>query len=142
MIRLVLLSIFLSSCSGSQPPKYAPDSPLNRNVSNYEESGHDLEATVNELKEKFRVPVGMDLETLSDRRPIAINVPQGNVADVLNALNQNGQRSTHLIFGSSPMNCLRQRGEDLRRSSGHLAGQATRVPGLLPAQGAISSLVC
>src|SRR5438094_631549 len=37
-------------------------------------------------------------------------------------LNQNGQGSTHLIFGSSPMNCLRQRGEDLRRSSGRLAG--------------------
>src|SRR5213080_1634541 len=58
------------------------------------------------------------------------------------ALNQNGQRSTHLIFGSSPMNCLRQRGEDLRRSSGHLAGQARRVPDLLSAQGVICSLVC
>jgi hypothetical protein len=86
MIRLALLSIFLSSCSGSQPPKYAPDGPLNQNVSNYEESGHDLEATVNEVREKFRVPVGMDLEALSDRRPIAINVPRGNVADVLDAI--------------------------------------------------------
>jgi len=86
VIPLVFSSIFLSSCSASQPPKYAPDGPLNQNVSNYEESGHDLEATVNELREKFRVPVGMDLETLSDRRPIAINVPRGNVADVLNAI--------------------------------------------------------
>src|SRR5213080_1329569 len=40
------------------------------------------------------------------------------------ALNQNGQRSTHLIFGLSPMNCLRQRGEDLRRPSRRLEGAA------------------
>ena len=86
MIRLVLLSIFLSSCSASQPPKYAQDGPLNQKVNDYEDSGHDLEATVNELREKFRVPVGMDLEALSDRRPIAIKVSRGNVADVLNAI--------------------------------------------------------
>jgi hypothetical protein len=35
-------------------------------------------------------------------------------------LNQNGQRSTHPIFGSFPMNCLHQQGEDLRRSSGRV----------------------
>src|SRR5437667_11283484 len=55
--------------------------------------------------------------------------------------NSRGQFSLH-ISGSSPMNCLRQRGEDLRRSSGHLAGQARRLPDLLSAQGAICSLVC
>ena len=86
VILLVFSSIFLWSCSASQPPKYAPNGPLNQKVSNYEESGHDLEATVNEVREKFRVPVGMDLEALSDRRPIAVNVPRGNVADVLNAI--------------------------------------------------------
>jgi hypothetical protein len=83
---LALSSVFLSSCNTSPGPKYLPDGPLNQKVSNYEESGHDLEATVNEVREKFRVPVGMDLEASSDRRPVSINVPRGNVADVLNAI--------------------------------------------------------
>jgi hypothetical protein len=86
MIRLVLLSIFLSGCNASQGPKYLPDGPWNQQVSNYEDSGHDFETTVNDLMQKFEVPVGMDLETLSDRHPISVNVPRGKVADVLNVI--------------------------------------------------------
>jgi len=83
---IVILIDFSWSCSASQPPKYAPDGPLNQMVSNYEESGHDLEATVNELGEKYRVPVDVDLEALSDRHPTAIKVSRGSVANVLNAI--------------------------------------------------------
>jgi hypothetical protein len=86
IIPIVFSSIFLSSCGTFQAPKYAADGPLNQKVNGYEESGHDLEATVNELRQKFEVPVGMDLEALSDRHAIAVNVPRGNVADVLNAI--------------------------------------------------------
>jgi hypothetical protein len=86
MIRLVLLSIFLSGCDASQGPKYLPDGPWNQEVSNYEDSGHDFETTVNDLMQKFEVPAGMDLETLADRHPISVNLPRGKVADVLNVI--------------------------------------------------------
>lgn len=86
MMRLLLLSIFLSGCNTSQGPKYLPEGPWNQGVSNYEDSGHDFETTVRDLMQKYGVPVGMDLETLSDRRPISVNVHGGEVADVLNAI--------------------------------------------------------
>lgn len=86
MMRLLLLSIILSGCNASQGPKYLPEGPWNQGVSNYEDSGHDFETTVRDLMQNYGVPVGMDLETLSDRHPISVNVHRGKVADVLNAI--------------------------------------------------------
>jgi hypothetical protein len=86
LISLALLAIFLSSCNTSPGPKYLPAGPWNQQVGDYEDSGHDFETTINDLTQKFRVPVGMDLETLSDRHAISVRVPQGKVADILNVI--------------------------------------------------------
>jgi hypothetical protein len=84
MFCLVLLT--LSGCTTSRSPKYALDGPLGQQVSNYEDSGHDFETTVNDLRQQYRLRVGLDLETQPDRRPLSIRVLRGNVADVLNAI--------------------------------------------------------
>jgi hypothetical protein len=84
MFCLVLLT--LSGCTTSRSPKYALDGSLGQQVSNYEDSGHDFETTVNDLRQQYRLRVGLDLETQPDRRPLSIRVLRGNVADVLNTI--------------------------------------------------------
>ncbi|MGC2285130.1 MAG: hypothetical protein WA542_07780 [Candidatus Acidiferrum sp.] len=83
---MMLLSLFLLSCNASRSPQYAPGGPLSQHVSNYQDSGHDLPTTVDDLMQKYKVPAGMDLEELSERRPISVNVPRGSVADVLSMI--------------------------------------------------------
>jgi hypothetical protein len=84
MLCLVLLTLL--ACNASRSPKYATDGPLSQDVSNYEDSGHDFETTVDDLREKYRLRVGLDLETPPDRRSLSVKVLRGNVADVLNAI--------------------------------------------------------
>ena len=87
IVMLCLVLLALSACNNaSRSPKYAPDGPLSQQVNNYEDSEHDFETTVNDLRQKYRLRVGLDLETQPDRRPLSVKVLGGNVADVLNAI--------------------------------------------------------
>lgn len=83
---LLAVSTPLLRGHASRGTKPALKALLSQKVSNYEDSGHDFPTTINDLMQKYRVPAGIDLETLSDRRPISVTVPQGTVADVLNAI--------------------------------------------------------
>ncbi|HKV26334.1 MAG TPA: hypothetical protein VJN93_17185 [Candidatus Acidoferrum sp.] len=82
----LVVALLPSGCNTSHPPKYALNGPLSQAVSDYEESGHQFDATVWNLAEKYRLKVGMDLEIVPRQKLISVNLHQGNVADVLNAI--------------------------------------------------------
>jgi hypothetical protein len=86
IVMLCLVLLTLLACNAPRSPKYALDGLLGQRVSNYEDSGHDFETIVNDLRQQYRLRVGLDLETQPDRRPLSIRILRGNVADVLNAI--------------------------------------------------------
>lgn len=67
ILILCLALVTLSACNVSRSPKYAPDGPLGQQVSDYEDSGHDFETTVNDVRLKYGLRVGLDLEAPPDR---------------------------------------------------------------------------
>lgn len=82
----LLLLICIAIAYASQSEKSATRDSLSQRVSNYKDTGHDFSITLGHLSQKYRIPMGIDLERPPTRQFISVRVSHGTVADVLNAI--------------------------------------------------------
>jgi hypothetical protein len=60
--------------------------PAAQPVSSYEDNGYEFSIALDHLAQKYKMPIGMDLETPIERQSVSVRIPQGTVGDVLNAI--------------------------------------------------------
>lgn len=74
------------SCEGSQERKSVKPDPLAERVINYKDPGPDFAGTIIRLAEKYRLRVGIDIETPPQNQRVSVEVQKGTVADVLDRI--------------------------------------------------------
>jgi hypothetical protein len=75
-----------SNTSGSQTETKTTPNVLSREVTNYSDSGTDIAQPLFRASEKFRIPIGVELDGLQPTQTISVKLSRGTVTDLLNAI--------------------------------------------------------
>ncbi len=86
VICSLFLLVFIAIACPAQSEESGTQDSLNQSVSNYKDSGHDFSITLGHLSQKYRIPMGIDLEMPPTRQFISVEVSHGTGAGVLNAI--------------------------------------------------------